>query len=566
MPKVYSYIRFSSKAQATGDSLRRQTANTLKWAARCGYELDEALTYRDLGVSAYDRTNLRSGALGLFLRAAQEGKIERGSILAIEALDRLTRAEPLDAFRLLSDIVACGVAIVTVSDERVYDEASLNGDFASLMLAAALLVRGHEESKRKSERLKAGFSARRESGSNRIASMAPNWLRFEGNAWVAIPDQAQIVQELFELAAGGLGANAIAVRMNQQQRPLVNRGRVSATGWHAANVAKLLRSRTVVGEYHPHVLNKEGKRVPAGEPIAKYYPAIVPEPLFWKVQSLMNERSRGGRGYRRDLAYGNVLQGFAYCGYCGAPMYLDRHGHGLKTPTMKFYMYACSAALRHATACINKINYQALLLGAEERTKGKYPRPRRTSFLSALFENLMMIGEQLTDAADRRVEQAHQDHDAALAQLADAEVRKGKLIEALESGVLTLAEIQPRLDRIRGEMAQYQAKIDQALEAMKAPDADDDGWLLTVVENHMFELAPILTQVDKVDERAALRTRLMQRVEAIYLYRECARVKLRHHPQVLFIALQAFEGKPLLDLNDLDALYPLPARAMPEPQ
>jgi hypothetical protein len=36
------------------------------------------------------------------------------------------------------------------------------------------------------------------------------------------------------------------------------------------------------------------------------------------------------------------------------------------------------------------------------------------------------------------------------------------------------------------------------------------------------------------EERAALRTRLLQRVETLYLYRDCARVKLRHDPVPLF--------------------------------
>ena len=75
MTKVYSYIRFSSKAQAAGDCLRRQMAQTEKWAARHGNVLDDALTYRDLGISAYDRSNLRSGSLDLLLKAAQQGKI-----------------------------------------------------------------------------------------------------------------------------------------------------------------------------------------------------------------------------------------------------------------------------------------------------------------------------------------------------------------------------------------------------------------------------------------------------------------------------------------------------------
>jgi DNA invertase Pin-like site-specific DNA recombinase/uncharacterized membrane protein len=564
MPKVYSYIRFSSKAQAMGDSLRRQTADTEKWAAKHGYVIDEALTFRDLGVSAYDRTNLRKGALGLFLRAAEEGKIERGSILAIEALDRLTRAEPLDAFRLLSDIVACGISIVTVLDERVYDESSLNGDFSALMMAAALIIRGHEESKRKAGQIKSGYNTRRVNQAPRIASQAPHWLRPEGKGWGIVPERAQTVQEIFELAANGLGANAIAIRMNELKRPLINKGEKANKGWHGSNVAKLLRNRAVIGEYQPHVMNEHGKREPIGEPLPNHYPAVINLDLFWKVQGLMDERTKGEHGHRRDAVYGNVLSGLLYCGYCGEPMYLDRKGRGLKAwPTMAYYMYGCSASQRHVTECDNRVNYQALLLGAPERLKGKFPRPLRLSLLSALFEHLLIMGEQLTDAADQRLEQAHRDHDAAKARLADAEVRKGKLIEALEAGVLTLAEIQPRLERIRVEVAQIQTQIEQALIEMKAPGVEDDQWLLEAVENHMTDLLPVLTQVDQTDERAALRTRLMQRVEAIYLYRECARVKLKHHEPMLFIPLQLPTRRQ--NLNTVGRRYPLPARAKAKP-
>jgi len=557
MPKVYSYIRFSSKAQATGDSLRRQTANTARWATRHGYELDDALTYRDLGVSAFDRTNLRSGALGLFLRSAQEGKIERGSILAIEALDRLTRAEPLDAFRLLSDLVSCGISIVTVSDERIYDESSLNGDFASLMLAAALLVRGHEESKRKSERIKDGYSARRDSKAKRIASVAPHWIRPEGDGWGLIPEHAQTVLEIFQLSAQGIGATRIARHLNDLKRPLIYNGTSPTAGWYSGRVASLLRNRVVIGEYQPQTLGKDGKRELAGDPIPDHYPAAVPKDLFWNVQAQMNERTTSGRGHRRDVGYCNILQGLLYCGYCGGRMTLEKKGlHLTATKSAAFYSYGCSAAIRHVTSCDNRINYKALLFGAPERTHSLYPRNERRSFLSGLFEHLLAAGEQISDAADQQQAQAYQQYEGANAQWADAEARKAKLIDALESGVLSLAEIQPRLDRIRGEMAQWEIQRDAARVAMKGPDTQDNVWLIDAVESHMADVISILTDDRRVDERAALRTRLLQRVEAIYLYRQCARVKLRHREFPLTIALE-----PGVDVAMAETVYPLPAVA-----
>jgi len=278
-------------------------AKTTRWAARHGYELDDALSFRDLGVSAYDRTNLRSGSLGIFLRAAQEGKIELGSILAIEALDRLTRAEPLDAFRLLSDIVSCGISIVTVTDERVYDESSLNGDFASLMLAAALLVRGHEESKSKSGRIKDGYSARRASKAKRIASVAPHWIKPEGDGWGIISEHAATVLEIFELSAQGIGATSIARRLNDLKRPLIYNGKNPTAGWYPGRIARLLRNRVVIGEYQPQTLGKDGQRELAGDPIPDHYPVVVPKDLFWNVQAQMNERTTAGCGHRRDVGY-----------------------------------------------------------------------------------------------------------------------------------------------------------------------------------------------------------------------------------------------------------------------
>ena len=44
-------------------------------------------------------------------------------------------------------------------------------------------------------------------------------------------------------------------------------------GWQMSYVSKILTNRAVVGEYQPHT-KTGGRRVPVGEPISDYFPAV----------------------------------------------------------------------------------------------------------------------------------------------------------------------------------------------------------------------------------------------------------------------------------------------------
>jgi hypothetical protein len=145
-------------------------------------------------------------------------------------------------------------------------------------------------------------------------------------------------------------------------------------------------------------------------------------------------------------------------------------------------------------------------------------------------------------------------------QRVHVEARKATLIDSLEAGVLTRAEVQPRLDRIRGEIVVLQLQIEAALREMTPPDNSETQWIDEVLENHMATVMPTILDLSQSDERAALRTHLMQRVETIYLYRECARVKLRHHDALPFIPLQE-----AVDIEHPDQAYPLPRKATDAP-
>jgi len=120
-PKAYSYIRFSTPEQIKGDSLRRQTELSAKYALEHSLNLDESLTFRDLGVSAFNQSNLSNGGqLRAFLDAIDQGVVSSGSYLLVESLDRISRAEILDALEVFTGILNRGITIITLADNMEY--------------------------------------------------------------------------------------------------------------------------------------------------------------------------------------------------------------------------------------------------------------------------------------------------------------------------------------------------------------------------------------------------------------------------------------------------------------
>ncbi|HDZ2871267.1 TPA: recombinase family protein, partial [Klebsiella pneumoniae] len=154
MPKAISYIRFSSRIQASGDSTKRQNKYINEWLKNNpDYQLDESLRFQDLGISGYSGANAKSGAFGEFLAAVESGVIEAGSVLLVESLDRVSRQDIDTARERLRKILLAGVDVVTLADNSWYKKESLN-DPLSLIKAVLIMQRANEESATKSKRLR----------------------------------------------------------------------------------------------------------------------------------------------------------------------------------------------------------------------------------------------------------------------------------------------------------------------------------------------------------------------------------------------------------------------------
>jgi len=257
-----------------------------EYADRTGLELDDKLTFRDLGVSAFRGKNAEAGRLADFLAAVEAGVVAQGSFLLVESLDRISRQSARKALRVLEEICEAGVTVVTLTDGRVYTVESLDGDPTALLMSLLIFIRANEESATKARRLRSAWSSKRSRvGSEPMTSRCPGWRRLkrvslkDRGQWEVIPARAAVVQRVFREALEGRGQHAIAAGLNREGVPVFGSGEY----WHRPFIARLLTSPAVVGTFVPHSTEHEGgKRVRKPlEPVPGYFPAVVdPEDLL----------------------------------------------------------------------------------------------------------------------------------------------------------------------------------------------------------------------------------------------------------------------------------------------
>src|SRR6516164_1748049 len=105
-----SYSRFSNPSQGEGDS---ETPQAEKFRQFCqSHNLTPVQgVYIDRGLSGYDGAHRRKGQLGVLIEHARGGRFEPGSVIVVEAWDRLGRLIPNKQIHLLEELLETGVSI-----------------------------------------------------------------------------------------------------------------------------------------------------------------------------------------------------------------------------------------------------------------------------------------------------------------------------------------------------------------------------------------------------------------------------------------------------------------------
>jgi DNA invertase Pin-like site-specific DNA recombinase len=297
MTKAYSYIRFSSKKQERGDSVRRQTEATRNYAKTHGLTLDESITYEDLGLSAFHGLNAETGALSAFLDGIKDGTIEKNSFLLIESIDRLSRQGVRQTITLINSIVDYDITIVTLSDLKVYTATILDDDPLAIFTIIITAMRAADESREKSRRVKAAWTSRKKRAVEDgyvVKELFPKWLDRDGQL---IPDRVAVIQRMVSEYLNGSGMKNIALRLNSDGIPCFGNGK----SWWDNGVRRILTNPAIAGQYE----GREG-----------YFAAAVTEDQWSDLSSLRStvRKPKSGKTVAHPLA------GIARCCLCGGLM------------------------------------------------------------------------------------------------------------------------------------------------------------------------------------------------------------------------------------------------------
>ena len=311
MKPAISYLRFSTPKQALGHSEERQIDDSRRYCAEKGLELNEDLSMDDKGLSAWTGKNLESGALGHFLAAVKAGKIQPGTAIIVEDLDRLSRQGFRTTYELLNAFIDNGLEVHIPDKGKVYS-AEFNNNPMDIMEVVFKASKAKEDSDLKSRRIQDAKDRNKEAAINGrlYTSNIPAWLAVQDDKIIEVTEEninnfkddkrervpVAVVQEAYRLASLGMGRTTIFEKLN---------GRLN--GLSMSWLTRVLCDRSVLGEFTPK----------GCEPISEYYgKGIIDQTLFDEVRRQAEMKRRNGKyagGNRKhsDTA-DNLLQGLVY--------------------------------------------------------------------------------------------------------------------------------------------------------------------------------------------------------------------------------------------------------------
>ena len=447
--------------------MKRQEGECRRHAAAMGWTVADMIV--DDGVSAFRGQNASEGGLSRFVDDVVAGRYQRGIVLLVEKLDRLSRQDVRIVFEWLLRITNLGVVVCTVEDARRYD--ATNFDMVTFIEVAVKAGLSNMESAKKSDRVGAAWAAKRErleqGDMSVMTRRAPGWLAVEGTppAFVIIEDRVAIVRRIFEWTAAGLGKQLIARTLNQEGVPTFGR----AEGWHSSYIQKILSTPAVLGEFQPGTKPKGASRTPSGEPIGGYFPAIIDADLHARALASMSLRSRTVMGRGRRLV--NLFGGLAKC-ECGSRMTFRGKGAKVRADGRIVHEdYLVCDAYQRGRGCRNANHYNyaivercvldAVLAQAVEDRHFEAPaearrieieiadRSRLLAKTRERAENAMELASESKRPEPRalfiKLSAAADEEEVAIMRL------RGELIAA--RGAVSPSEHARRIDRLRGSMS-----------------------------------------------------------------------------------------------------------------
>jgi site-specific DNA recombinase len=249
------------------------------------------------------------------------------------------------------------------------------------------------------------------------------------------PDQAKIVVSIFNSIIEGKGLKEIVKDLNHNGVPGPDK-----KGWGKTTLHKLLTNEAYTGTL---IWGRTSKKNLEPIKVKGAWPAIVDRETFNNVRSKLSSRSPA-RLNPRQLSSRYLLSGLARCGHCGKALV------GQEAKGGKFSYYVCGTLLKKgAGSC-----------GAHYLNSRKFEEVVISKVKEHILteENLRELARVINEEMDASLIKYRDELDVISAGITGINSRLERLYDALETGKIELDDLSPRIQHLRRQQEQLQAR------------------------------------------------------------------------------------------------------------
>ncbi|MEG0870071.1 MAG: recombinase family protein [Hafnia sp.] len=459
---VYSYIRFSSKAQKLGFSEMRQIDQLNRFFEQYP-QARQVERYEDLGVSAFKGKNLKSGQLARFVERIKAKEIQPNALLLVESFDRISRMGGYDALELIISIIQADCAIYTLFDNRLYSRRKTDSS-ADISLIQNILERANDESRSKSDRVSDAKERNLLKGENGqiITKRCPFWISYVDGEFV-LNEHAEAVKRATELCFE-MGARTTAQELNKLN---------FSKKYTESIIGKVLRQPAIYGSFIAMEWDDLGKPVQIKKEIKNYYPAVISESDFHRIGAKLSQRQDPKLAGRKAAEFKNILRGLVFCA-CGS-------GFRYHAQKSQYVDLVCSASLA------GRCSYA-------EPGKGVRYRYARIEEIFLAYQNLIPFHQIIAKSSDiKALEKEHEELTGLLIQkeqaLASSFAILEKASETAQKYVLSrIEEVSEELDQLKAKQHEVGLRISSMHLATKSAISVMDIYKLLLTESGRIKI------------------------------------------------------------------------------
>ena len=402
-----------------------------------------------------------------FLRMIEDARSGKFDLIVTREVCRFAR-NVVDTLVVTRELKGIGVEVFFI-DDNIW---TMDGDGELRLSLMATLAQ--EESRKTSERVKAGQKISRDNG---VLYGNGNILGYDrvGDTYVINEEQAETVRIIFDLYLQGYGSMRIAKMLTEQKRKTAS----GIVKWNVSNIMRAIKNATYTGMkcYNKSRSNNflEQKRInnldmSTYEYVEGDFPAIVSQEIWDKAQKIRESRVKPSlvsttktTHSKRDSK--DIWVNKLRCS-CGSSFRKDKWHTKLDGKIS--YGYQCYNQINNG----NKKKWEALGLDTEGYCDIKMITDWKLDFMAKeLLEHLwqdrkasVLIAVDLIKRyyKDERLSENQHDAVSIKAKIDKAQTRLTNLIAMRADGELSKEEYQTMRKPIDDEIQQLQEKLNQA--------------------------------------------------------------------------------------------------------